>query len=136
MIHDDGGIFAELALKPNITAQEVLLTTGAKDDIIKATKVARDMVCTYGMSEALGPITLDSGNEQHFLGRDIGLERQFGEDTALVVDQEVAKLVQGAYDQAKELLSSNLDTLHTLAKRLIEQETVDHDELQTILQPA
>ena len=138
--HDRAYLVARLKVAMGGRAAEELifgeLTTGAKDDIIKATKVARDMVCTYGMSEALGPITLDSGNEQHFLGRDIGLERQFGEDTALVVDQEVAKLVQGAYDQAKELLSSNLDTLHTLAKRLIEQETVDHDELQTILQPA
>ena len=138
--HDRAYLVARLKVAMGGRAAEELifgeLTTGAKDDIIKATKVARDMVCTYGMSEALGPITLDSGNEQHFLGRDIGLERQFGEDTALVVDQEVAKLVQGAYDQAKELLSSNLDTLHALAKRLIEQETVDHDELQTILQPA
>ena len=138
--HDQAYLIARLKVAMGGRAAEELifgeLTTGAKDDIIKATKVARDMVCTYGMSEALGPITLDSGNEQHFLGRDIGLERQFGEDTAVLVDQEVAKLVQGAYDQAKELLSSNLDTLHTLAKRLIEQETVDHDELQTILQPA
>ena len=138
--HDRAYLIARLKVAMGGRAAEELvfgeLTTGAKDDIINATKTARDMVCTYGMSEALGPVTLDSGGEQHFLGLDIGLERQFGEDTALVVDQEVAKLVQGAYDQAKELLSSNLDTFHALAKRLIEQETVDHDELQTILQPA
>jgi cell division protease FtsH len=88
------------------------------------------------MSEALGPVSLDHGDQQHFLGRDIGLERQYGEDTAEIVDAEVAKLVKGAYERAKSLLSENLDKLHALARRLIEKETVDRDELQAILQPA
>ena len=112
------------------------ITTGAKDDIVKATKVARDMVCLYGMSEVLGPINLDHGERQHFLGRDIGLDRQFGESTAEMVDEEVAQLVKSAYEKAKTLLADHMDQLHRLAKRLIEVETVDYDELTDMLQSA
>ncbi|MCZ6749404.1 MAG: ATP-dependent zinc metalloprotease FtsH [SAR324 cluster bacterium] len=112
------------------------ITTGAKDDIVKATKVARDMVCLYGMSEVLGPINLDHGERQHFLGRDIGLDRQFGENTAEMVDEEVAQLVKSAYEKAKTLLADHMDQLHRLAKRLIEVETVDYDELTDMLQSA
>ena len=111
-------------------------STGAKDDIAQATKVARDMVCLYGMSEALGPVNLDHGEQQHFLGRDIGLDRLFGEDTAAIVDDEVAALVSMAYEKAKGLLTEHLEQLHTLARRLIENETVDHDELAAILEAA
>ena len=94
------------------------------------------MVTQYGMSEALGPVSLDQGEQQHFLGRDIGLDRQYGEDTAEIVDEEVAKLVRGAYERAKGLLTEHIDKLHSLAKRLIEQETVEREELLGLLQPA
>jgi cell division protease FtsH len=138
--HDRDYLIARIMVAMGGRAAEELIfgeiTTGAKDDIVNATRVARDMVCLYGMSEKLGPISLDHGDQQHFLGRDIGLERQFGEDTAQVVDEEVAKLVKGAYDRAKNLLTQHIDKLHALAKRLIEKETVDHDELAAILQPA
>jgi len=84
----------------------------------------------------LGPINLDHGERQHFLGRDIGLDRQFGESTAEMVDEEVAQLVKSAYEKAKTLLADHMDQLHRLAKRLIEVETVDYDELTDMLQSA
>jgi cell division protease FtsH len=138
--HDRDYLIARIMVAMGGRAAEELIfgeiTTGAKDDIVNATRVARDMVCLYGMSEALGPVSLDHGDQHHFLGRDIGLERQFGEDTAEAVDEEVAKLVKGAYERAKTLLAQHIDKLHLLAKRLIEKETVDHEELAAILQPA
>jgi cell division protease FtsH len=138
--HDRDYLIARIMVAMGGRAAEELIfgqvTTGARDDIVSATRVARNMVCMYGMSDVLGPISLDPHEQQHFLGRDIGMERQFGEDTAEVVDEEIAKIVKGAYERAKRLLSENIDKLHTLAKRLIEKETVDHDELALILQPA
>jgi cell division protease FtsH len=138
--YDRGYLMARIMVAMGGRAAEELIfgeiSTGAKDDIQRATKVARDMVTHYGMSEALGPVSLDPGEQQHFLGRDIGLERQYGEDTAEIVDEEVAKLVKGAYDLAKGLLSAHIDKLHALAKRLIDKETVEHDELLNLLQPA
>jgi len=109
------------------------VTTGASNDIQKATQTARNMVTQWGMSEAIGPMTLDLGEEQHFLGRDIGLERPYGEDTAELVDQEINEILKAAYQKSKTLLSDNIDKLHTLAKRLIEHETVEGDELRALL---
>ncbi len=113
---------------------EAAVTTGAGDDFQKATKVARNMVTQWGMSEAIGPVTLAAGDEQHFLGRDIGLDRKYGEDTAELIDQEVHKILKFGYQKAKSLLSDHIDKLHALAKRLIEYETVDGEYLRTLLQ--
>jgi len=112
---------------------EQAITTGAGNDIQKATQTARHMVTQWGMSEAIGPITLDLGEEQHFLGRDIGLERPYGEDTAELIDQEINDILKACYQKAKSLLSDNIDKLHTLAKRLLEHETVEGDELRALL---
>ena len=112
------------------------ITTGAGNDIQQATLIARNMVTQWGMSEAVGPINLSPGDEQHFLGRDIGTERPFGEDTAEQVDIEVHRILQTCYDRTKTLLQQNLDKLHQLAKRLIETETVDADEIRGMLAPA
>jgi cell division protease FtsH len=109
------------------------VTTGAGNDIQRATQTARNMVTQWGMSEAIGPITLDLGEEQHFLGRDIGLERPYGEDTAELIDQEVNEILKLAHKKAKNLLTDHLDKLHTLAKRLLDNETVEGDELRTLL---
>jgi cell division protease FtsH len=111
-------------------------TTGAGNDIQQATGIARNMVTQWGMSDAVGPINLSPGDEQYFLGRDIGMERPFGEDTAEQVDKEVHRILQSCYDSTKNLLGQNLDKLHQLAKRLIEVETVDADEIRTMLMPA
>ena len=113
---------------------EAAVTTGAGDDFQKATKVARNMVTQWGMSEVIGPVTLAAGDEQHFLGRDIGLDRKYGEDTAELIDQEVHKICKLGYQKAKSLLSDHIDKLHALAKRLIEYETVDGEYLRTLLQ--
>ena len=110
------------------------VTTGAGDDIHRATQVARNMVTQWGMSEVIGPVTLAAGDEQHFLGRDIGLDRKYGEDTAELIDQEVHKILKFGYQKAKSLLSDHIDKLHALAKRLIEYETVDGEYLRTLLQ--
>ena len=120
-------------------AEEVVfgqITTGASNDIQEATDTARKMVTQWGMSEKIGPITLGSGTEQHFLGRDIGLEREYGEDTADLVDQEVERILNSSYAKAKALLVENVEHLHHLAKKLIENETVAGEELQALLNPA
>ncbi|MCH9044634.1 MAG: ATP-dependent zinc metalloprotease FtsH [SAR324 cluster bacterium] len=113
---------------------EAAVTTGAGDDFHRATKVARNMVTQWGMSEVIGPVTLSAGDEQHFLGRDIGLDRKYGEDTAELIDQEVHKILKLGYQKAKSLLSDHIDKLHALAKRLIEYETVDGEYLRALLQ--
>jgi cell division protease FtsH len=109
------------------------VTTGAGNDIQKATQTARSMVTQWGMSEAIGPITLDLGEEQHFLGRDIGLERPYGEDTAELIDQEINEILKGCYAKVRTLLSDHIDKLHILAKRLVDNETVEGDELRALL---
>jgi cell division protease FtsH len=112
------------------------ITTGAGNDIQQATSIARNMVTQWGMSEAVGPLHLTGGDEQYFLGRDIGVERPFGEDTAEQVDREVHRILQSSYDKTKSLLQANLDKLHELAKRLIETETVEAEEIRSMLTPA
>jgi len=112
------------------------VSTGAGNDILQATQIARNMVTQWGMSDAVGPINLSPGDDQYFLGRDIGMDRPFGEDTAEQVDTEVHRIVQTCYDRTKALLQENVDKLHQLAKRLIESETVDADEIRGMLAPA
>jgi cell division protease FtsH len=137
--HDRDYLLATIMVAMGGRAAEELIfggdkvTTGAGNDIQKATQTARSMVTQWGMSEAIGPITLDVGEEQHFLGRDIGLERPYGEDTAELIDQEINEILKLSYRKAKQILSDNLDKLHILAKRLIEHETVEGDELRKLL---
>ena len=137
--HDRDYLLASIMVAMGGRAAEELIfgeesiTTGAGNDIQKATQTARNMVTQWGMSEAIGPITLDLGEEQHFLGRDIGLERPYGEDTAELIDQEINEILKACYKKAKGLLSDNIDKLHTLAKRLLEHETVEGDELRALL---
>jgi len=120
-------------------AEEIVFgefTTGAGNDILQATRTARNMVTQWGMSELIGPITLGSPEHSAFLGREIGVERDYGEDTAELIDQEVQTLVQSAYDKAKALLTEHLDMLHQLAKRLMDNETVAGEELAAMLNAA
>ena len=109
------------------------VTTGASNDLQQVARVARQMVMRYGMSEKLGPVALGRQQGNMFLGRDIASERDFSEETAAVIDDEVSQLVAEAYRRAKDVLISNKHVLDTLAKMLVEKETVDSEELQDLL---
>ena len=109
------------------------LTTGASDDIRRATNIARRMVCEWGMSERLGPLTFGSKEEYVFLGREISQHRDYSEKTAIAIDEEVRGLVEGASNRARQLLTDNLDKLHLLALALLEREVLDGEEVEKVL---
>jgi cell division protease FtsH len=109
------------------------LSTGAGNDIERATELARKMVCEWGMSERLGPLTFGKKEEQIFLGREIATHRDYSEDTAQQIDKEVSRIVEEAEDKATELLSANLDKLHLLAGVLLEREILDGEQIDKIL---
>src|SRR6186713_1708991 len=116
-------------------AEEVFLgsiTTGASNDIERATELARAMVCEYGMS-ALGPLTFGKKEEQIFLGREIAQHRDYSEDTAIKIDQEVKKIVTAQYERAKAIIEENRDTMVRLAECLLERETLDGVEIRRIV---
>jgi len=108
------------------------MTTGAGNDIEQATDLARKMVCEWGMSE-LGPLTFGKKEEQIFLGREISQHRDFSEDTAIRIDQEVRRLVMDGYDRARKVLTENSDMLHKLAENLLERESLDAEEIRMVL---
>ena len=108
-------------------------TTGASNDIAKATATARDMVTQYGMSTKLGPIKLGQNDGQPFLGRDFGHQPDYSHEIAVEIDQEIRALIDEAHDEALEILVLNRDILEELADALIERETVEKDDLQAIL---
>ncbi|MDB9347443.1 ATP-dependent zinc metalloprotease FtsH3 [Nodularia spumigena] len=109
------------------------VTTGASNDLQQVARVARQMITRFGMSDRLGPVALGRQQGNMFLGRDIMSERDFSEETAAAIDEEVRKLVDVAYTRAKEVLVNNRHILDEIAKMLVEKETVDSDELQEIL---
>ncbi|MDF1577020.1 MAG: ATP-dependent zinc metalloprotease FtsH [Desulfobulbales bacterium] len=110
------------------------ITTGAGNDLERATDLARKMVCEWGMSESMGPLTYGKKEEQIFLGREIAQHRDFSEHTAVLIDDEVKKIVLGANDKATQLLQENLDTLKALAMALLEKETIDQNDINNVLQ--
>jgi cell division protease FtsH len=109
------------------------VTTGASNDLQQVARVARQMVTRFGMSDRLGPVALGRAQGGMFLGRDIAAERDFSEDTAAAIDEEVGQLVAAAYRRATEVLSANRPVLDELAEILVEKETVDAEELQELL---
>jgi cell division protease FtsH len=109
------------------------VTTGASNDLQQVARVARQMVTRFGMSDKLGPVALGRSQGGMFLGRDIGAERDFSEDTAATIDAEVSELVAVAYKRATTVLSANRAVLDELADLLVEQETVDAEQLQELL---
>jgi len=109
------------------------VSTGAQDDIKRATELARDMVTQYGMSERLGHRTIGRRHTQIFLGRDISEERNYSEDTAKVIDEEVKKIVDSCYELAKKKLTENKDKLDLLAEKLMDKETMDESEVRELL---
>ncbi len=109
------------------------VTTGASNDLQQVAKVARQMVMRYGMSEKLGPVALGRQQSNMFMGRDIATERDFSEETASMIDDEVSQLVAVAYQRAKDVLVGNKGVLDKLADMLVERETVDSEELSDLL---
>jgi len=117
-------------------AEELILghiTTGAADDIEKATDWARKMVCEWGMSDTLGPMTFGKKEEQIFLGRDFTQLQDYSEHTAVEIDAEVRRIVQESYQQAKDLLSTNVTVLHKIAEALLDKEVLDGPEIDEIV---
>src|ERR1700685_4771598 len=116
-------------------AEEIFLSqmsTGAGNDIERATELARKMVCEWGMSD-LGPVTFGKKEEQMFLGREISQHRDYSEATAIQIDEEVRKMVSNGYTKAKGILSDNRETLILIAKALIEPEVVHASEIKWLV---
>ena len=108
------------------------ITTGASNDIERATELARAMVCEYGMSE-MGPLTFGKKEEQIFLGREIAQHRDFSEETAIKIDEQVKKIITAQYERAKTIIEDNRDTMVRLAECLLERETLDGVEIRRIV---
>ena len=123
-----GGRLAE-----EIIYGEEEVTTGASNDLQQVTRVARQMVTRFGMSDRLGPVALGRQNGNVFMGRDIASDRDFSNETAAAIDEEVRNYVDQAYSRAKKVLTDNRHILDRLAEMLIEKETVEADELQNVL---
>ena len=109
------------------------VTTGASNDLQQVAQTARQMVTRFGMSDRLGPVALGRQQGNPFMGRDIMAERDFSEETAATIDDEVRNLVEQAYRRAKDVLVKNRHVLDSISQQLIEKETVDAEELQKIL---
>ncbi|MBP8718132.1 MAG: ATP-dependent zinc metalloprotease FtsH [Atribacterota bacterium] len=112
------------------------VTTGAQNDLERATKIARQMVTEFGMSESLGPITLGRKEHQVFLGKDIAEDRNYSDAIAFQIDKEVEKIIENAYQKAKEILTKNRMKLKKIAKTLLEKETLEGAELDNLLKGA
>ena len=117
-------------------AEEIIFNdfnTGASSDIERATSVARDMVCKWGMSEKLGPINYSSKDEHVFLGKEFGKAREYSEATQIEIDAEVKKIIDNSYQTAKKIILENIDALKELTRRVLEKETLDADEIDEIV---
>ena len=117
-------------------AEKIVLkteTTGAGNDIERASELARKMVCDFGMSEELGPLSFGKKEEQIFLGRELSQHRDYGEDTAKKIDEEVRRIVTNGYDVTCQLIEDNLNTIHNMANALLEKETLDGKDIDEIM---
>ena len=140
---DERHTYSREYLKNNITilmggrvAEELVrgeLTTGAGNDIERSTRLARKMVCEWGMSEKLGPVTFGQRQEMVFLGRDISRQQDYSEATARDIDREITEIVTSCYDRAKSILKGNIQVLHRVARTLLEKEVVDGAEIKRII---
>ena len=109
------------------------ISTGASNDIKQATNIAQNMVRLWGMSEELGPLAYSKQDEQIFLGRDIAQSRDYSDETARKIDQEIERFIKESYDKAKEVLQENMEILHALAELLLDKETVLGQELDDLI---
>ena len=109
------------------------VTSGASSDISMATKMAKAMVTRWGMSDKLGPLAYGDNEEEVFLGHSVARTQNMSEETQRVIDSEVRRIVDEGYDKAKQILTDHIDELHTIAKGLLEYETLSGDEIQNLL---
>jgi cell division protease FtsH len=109
------------------------MTTGAGNDIEHATEIARKMICEWGMSEKMGPVTFGKKDEQIFLGREMAVSKNYSEATAVDIDNEIRRVVEDNYNRAKNLLSDNMDSLVRLSQSLIEKENLSGAEVDEII---
>jgi cell division protease FtsH len=109
------------------------LSTGASNDIERATQIARRMVCDYGMSEKLGPLSFGQGDHEIFLGRDFSQRRDFSEDTARLIDAEVHTIVMRNYERAQQIILENRERLTTIAEALLVRETLDGNDIEILM---
>lgn len=119
-------------------AEEIIFnskTTGAGNDIERATEIARKMVCEWGMSDKMGPVTFGKKDESIFLGRDMAMHKNFSEATAVEIDTEIRRIVDENYSRVIKMLSEHVDLLHKLSKELIEKENLTGDEVEKIVNP-
>jgi len=117
-------------------AEELILhhaTTGAGNDIERATEIARKMVCEWGMSERIGPLSYGKKEEHIFLGREISQRREFSESTAQEIDEELKRTVMDCFERARGILFNHVDALHGIATRLLEKEVLDGQEIDTVI---
>jgi len=139
-LHSKNEFLADLAvLMGGYAAEKIVfkeLTTGASDDLKKATDLARRLVTEYGMSEKFGPIALGEKDEMVFLGRDFGTEKNYSESMAEAIDKEIKTFLFAAYETAKKVISQRRKKLKEIAKRLIEKETIERDEFEMIMAAA
>lgn len=109
------------------------ITSGAQNDLERATQIARKMVCDFGMSDRLGPVSFGDGDHQVFLGRDYGQIRGYSEEIAFEIDKEVRAIIDECYKRCEKLLTENLEKLHALANALLEREVLDREEVRKLL---
>ncbi len=109
------------------------ISSGASNDLQRATTLARQMICEYGMSENIGPVTFGHRQDQVFLGRDIARDKDYSEEVAAEIDKEVRSFIEDAYAATEKLLSDNIDKLHVIAEALIERETLEADEISELI---
>lgn len=109
------------------------ISSGASNDLQRATQLARQMICEYGMSENIGPVTFGHRQDQVFLGRDIARDKDYSEEVAAEIDKEVRAFIEDAYAATEKLLSDNLDKLHVIAQALIERETLEEEEINQLV---
>jgi cell division protease FtsH len=141
---DERHTYSRQFLTDNITillggraAEELVLghqTTGAGNDIERATEIAHKMVCEWGMSEKLGPLNYGRKDEPIFLGKEMNRQREFSEDTAQEIDTELRRIVNSCFDKAKTILAENIQTLHTIASALLEREVLDGQEIDALIE--
>lgn len=111
------------------------ISTGAQNDLERATALVRKMICEYGMSDKLGPITFGrKQSNQVFLGRDLGRDKDYSEEVAFAIDNEVRALIEDAYAEAESILKNNIDKLHLIAEALLERETIEADDITSLME--
>ena len=109
------------------------ISSGASNDLQRATQLARQMICEYGMSDNIGPVTFGHRQDQVFLGRDIARDKDYSEEVAAEIDKEVRSFMEDAYAATEQLLSENIDKLHVIAQALMEKETLDEEEINQLV---